>query len=240
MAEIDHGKLAVLFDIDGTLVDSVYAHVAAWHEALAEVDLTVPHWEIHRRIGMDGSLLVDELLDIAGVGADAPGRSDLADAASIKHTEVYLRRSDSLTILPGGRDVIRRAKELGYVVVLATSAPQQELEILRDLLEIEDHIDAVTSGEDVETAKPDATVVKIAVERAGVSASNAVMVGDATWDAIAATKVGVRSVAVLTGGIGGDALRGAGAKRVFQDARHLADDLAKTVDGLCASPGSRR
>ena len=98
----------------------------------------------------------------------------------------------------------------------------------------------MTSGEDVETAKPDATVVKIAVERAGVSASNAVMVGDATWDAIAATKVGVRSVAVLTGGIGGDALRGAGAKRVFQDARHLADDLAKTVDGLCASPGSRR
>ena len=189
---------------------------------------------------MDGSLLVDELLDIAGVAADAPGRSDLADAASSGHTEAYLRRAESLTILPGGREVVVRAKELGYVVVLATSAPEDELQILRDLLDVEDHIDAVTSGEDVETAKPDATVVKIAVERAGVSASNAVMVGDATWDAIAATKVGVRSVAVLTGGIGGDALRGAGAKRVFQDARHLADDLAKTVDGLCASPGSRR
>jgi HAD superfamily hydrolase (TIGR01549 family) len=237
MTEIDHTKMAVLFDIDGTLVDSVYAHVAAWHEALAEVDLTVPHWEIHRRIGMDGSLLVDELLDIAGVDGDDPGRSDLSDSATSKHTEAYLRRADSLTILPGGREVVQRAHELGYVVVLATSAPEDELKILRDLLDVEDHVDAVTSGEDVETAKPDSTVVRIAVERAGVSASNAVMVGDATWDAIAATKAGVRSVAVLTGGIGGDALRGAGAKRVFQDARHLADDLAKTVDGLCGPAG---
>jgi phosphoglycolate phosphatase-like HAD superfamily hydrolase len=240
MTDTDHAKMAVLFDIDGTLVDSVYAHVAAWHEALAQVDLTVPHWEIHRRIGMDGSLLVDELLDIAGVDANASGRSDLAESASSKHTEAYVRRADSLTILPGGREVVQRAHELGYVVVLATSAPEDELKILRDLLDVEDYVDAVTSGEDVETAKPDGTVVKIAVERAGVSASNAVMVGDATWDAIAATKVGVRSVAVLTGGIGGDALRGAGAKRVFQDARHLSDDLAKTVDTLCNSPGSRR
>lgn len=225
-------QVAVLFDIDGTLVDSVYAHVGAWHEALDDTGLTVPHWEIHRRIGMDGGLLVDELLQIAGVDDDAPGRSDLADDVSAKHGDAYLAKSETLTLLPGAREVVKRAKELGFVVVLATSAPEKELTVTRELLDVEDYVDAVTSGEDVDTAKPDATVVKIAVDRAGVSAPNAIMVGDATWDAIAATKIGARSVGILTGGIGGAALRGAGAKRVFQDCRHLAHDLGKTTEVL--------
>lgn len=230
-------QVAILFDVDGTLVDSVYAHVIAWREALSDVGLTVPLYEVHRRIGMDGSILIDELLQIAGVKDDAPGRSDIADAASSKHKEAYLARGDTLALLPGAREVVRRAKELGFVTVLATSAPEEELKLLRDLLDVEEHVDAVTSGEDVDTAKPDATVVKIAIERAGVSPANAVMVGDATWDSIAATKAGAKSVAVLTGGISGDALRGAGAKRVFQDTLHLAHDLDATVESLTGRPG---
>lgn len=229
-------QVAVLFDIDGTLVDSVYTHVSAWHEALGDAGLTVPHWEIHRRIGMDGSLLVDELLQIAGVDDDAPDRSDLADDLSVKHSDAYQAKSETLTLLPGAREVIKRSKDLGFVVVLATSAPEDELKLTRGLLDVEDYVDAVTSGEDVDTAKPDATIVKIAIERAGVSAPNAIMVGDATWDAVAATKVGARSVAVLTGGIGGDALRGAGAKRIFQDCRHLVEDLGKTAGVLTGLP----
>lgn len=230
-------RIALLFDVDGTLVDSVYTHVVAWRDALSDVGLTVPLWEIHRRIGMDGSVLVDELLQIAGVDDNAPGRSDLADSASSKHKEAYLAKGDTLALLPGARDVVRRAKDSGYVTVLATSAPEKELALLRDLLDIEDHIDAVTSGEDVDTAKPDATVVKVAIDRAGVTPDNAVMVGDATWDFIAATKAGARSVGVLTGGISGDALRGAGAKKVFQDSLHLADDLDSTVESLTGHPG---
>ncbi len=229
-------QVAVLFDIDGTLVDSVYTHVSAWHEALGDAGLTVPHWEIHRRIGMDGGLLVDELLQIAGVDDDVSGRSDLAGYVSAKHSDAYLAKRETLKLLPGAREVVKRAKDLGFAVVLATSAPEDELKVTRGLLDVEDYVDGVTSGEDVDTAKPDATVVKIAIERAGVSAPEAIMVGDATWDAVAATNVGAQSVAVLTGGIGGDALRDAGAKRIFQDCRHLAEGLGKTAEVLTWSP----
>ena len=232
------GQIAILFDIDGTLVDSVYTHVVAWHEAFCQAGLTVPLWEVHRRIGMDGGLLVDELLALAGVEDSDPKRSELADDMSEGHSRIYRAAAQrSLRVLPGAREVVKRAKTLGFVVVLASSAPPDELELTRGLLDIEEHVDAVTSGEDVDTAKPDATLVKIAIERAGVTPSNAIMVGDATWDAIAATKAGARPVGVLTGGVSACALRDAGAALVFQDCRDLARDLENAVQSLTSDAG---
>ena len=209
---------AILFDIDGTLVDSVYLHVDAWRRAFAEHGLVAPAWEIHRRIGKDGSLLVKELIDVAGGDSES---GDLASDLSSAHDEHYGARSDDLTVLPGARDLVRRSKDQGLVVVLATSAPDHELTILRSLLDVDDAVDAVTSGADVDMAKPDSTVVALALERAGVAAENAVMIGDATWDFVAATDIGVRGLGVRSGGIAAQELREAGASEVFADASEL-------------------
>ncbi|GAC68375.1 HAD family hydrolase [Gordonia soli] len=216
---------AVLFDIDGTLVDSVYAHVGSWQRAFAEVGRTVPAAEIHRQIGKDGSLLVHDLMTDHG-GFD----QQVADDASERHSRLYLADASRLDVLPSARELLSAVAGRGLRVVLATSAPPEELEILRDLLDVEEHVYAVTSGDDVDTAKPDATVVAIAVERAGVDPAEAVMVGDATWDAIAATKIGVRSVGVRAGGIGADELADAGAAVVYDDPADLLAHLDEALD----------
>ncbi|GAA2060103.1 HAD family hydrolase [Williamsia deligens] len=205
---------AVLFDIDGTLVDSVYDHVVAWWESFAAQGLSVPHTEIHRRIGKDGGLLVGELMEIAG--ADRADDS-LSSALSSGHDDRYGDRVDQLTVLPGARELVRATKDHGMTVVLATSAPDHELQALRKLLDVDDLVDAVTSSEDVETAKPDGTVVDIALGRARVSASAAVMMGDATWDFLAATPLGVGGIGVCSGGIGSAELIAAGASETYRD-----------------------
>ncbi|SIS05561.1 HAD family hydrolase [Williamsia sterculiae] len=216
-------RQAFLFDIDGTLVDSVYPHVDAWLRAFADCGVTIPAWEIHRQIGKDGSLLVQALLSAHGVDEASDRYQDIADRASGGHSENYLARADHLAVLPGARALIRLAAERGMTVVLATSAPQQELDILRRLLDVEQWVDAVTSGEDVDTAKPDASVVQVALDRAGTSAADAIMFGDATWDAQAATKIGVRSVGLLSGGIGAAELTDAGAARVYRDPADIVE-----------------
>jgi phosphoglycolate phosphatase-like HAD superfamily hydrolase len=118
---------------------------------------------------------------------------------------------------------VRASKDRGYIVVLATSAPEHELTALRALLDVDDLVDAVTSSEDVETAKPDGTVVDIALGRARVPASAAVMVGDATWDFLAASPLGVRGIGLSSGGIGAAELREAGADETYRDALDLLE-----------------
>lgn len=214
---------ALLLDVDGTLVDSTYVHVSTWARALAEAGAPVPHVEVHRRIGKDGSVLVAELLDLAGIPDE--DRDAVAETAKDLHDRYYGDASGSLRLLPGARDLVRGAKERGWITVLSTSAPPSEFGHARELLDVDDHVDAVTTGEDVDSAKPDPTVVAIALERAGVDAADAIMVGDATWDAIAAAKLGVRSIAVRTGGIGDDALRAAGYSEIADDAAGVLDLL---------------
>lgn len=212
---------ALLLDVDGTLIDSTYVHVATWYRALAEAGAPVPHVEVHKRIGKDGSTLVSELLELAGVDDDE--RDDMASRAKDLHTEYYAEAT--LRLLPGGRELVRGAKERGWITVLATSAAPSEFEQARELLDVDDYLDGVTTGEDVDTAKPDPTIVAIALERSGVDAENAIMVGDATWDAIAAAKLGIRSVAVRTGGIGDAELTEAGFSQIADDAAAVLELL---------------
>ena len=220
--QADHRR-ALLLDVDGTLVDSTYAHVWTWHRALAEAGAPVPFVEVHRRIGMDGSTLVAELLEIAGVDDDE--RGSIAGRAKDLHGEYYAEQASSLRVLPGARDLVRRASEQGWTTVLTTSAAPSEFDQARALLDVDEYVDAVTTGDDVDRAKPDPSIVGIALDRAGVDAADAVMVGDATWDAIAATKLGVRSVAVRTGGIGDDELRAAGFTDIVDDAAGVLELL---------------
>lgn len=208
---------AVLFDIDGTLVDSNYLHVHAWCRAFGEVGMAVESWRIHRAIGMDGTRLVKSLSD----GADEDSRQRVSQL----HSRYYAELSSMLSLLPGARELLDRVASRGMQVVLATSAPEDELARLRAVLDCEDLVSAVTSSEDVDTAKPEPDVVAVALERAGVPASRAVFVGDAVWDAKAAGRAGVISIGVRSGGVSAEELKSAGAAMVFDDPRDLCEHI---------------
>lgn len=207
---------AILFDIDGTLVDSTYLHVDAWQRGFAAVGVTVPAWRIHRCIGMDSQRLLDELV---------PDLDDATRAhASEVNSRLYLASADRLSPLPGAIDLLDALRRDDRTVALATSAPGDEFALLRRVLQLPDDDDRLvsTQADDVVTAKPAPDVVATALERAGVDAEEALFVGDAEWDMIAARDAGVRAIGVLSGGIGADLLRGAGAVEVVDDVDTLA------------------
>ena len=215
---------AVLFDIDGTLVDSNYLHVDAWSRAFEKIGRPVATWRIHRSIGLDSDKLLDALLGAAD--ADEPDgrdesdddRAELRDRAKQLHSELYAGMNDRLRPLPGAVELLQALHEAGIRVVLATSAPKEELETLQRVLDSDDALYATTSSDDVETAKPEPDIVNIALDRAGVTASEALFVGDAIWDMKAAGRAGVRSIGVRTGGFGADELTDAGASAIFDNA----------------------
>ena len=200
---------AVLFDIDGTLVDSNYLHVDAWSRAFEKVGHPVEAWRIHRSIGLDSDRLVETLL-----GDDA---DELGSRTKQLHTDLYGEMYDRLIPLPGAVELLHALADAGIRVVLATSAPEDELHVLTGVLDSDDALHATTSSDDVDTAKPEPDIVNVALERAGVQASEALFVGDAVWDMVAAERAGVRSIGVRTGGFGADELTDAGATRVFDD-----------------------
>ena len=210
-------QTAVLFDIDGTLVDSNYLHIDAWDRAFASVGHPVDVWRIHRAIGMDSGKLLERLL-----GDDA---HEVGDAAKDEHSRLYLAETDRLRAISGARDLLHELSAKGYRVVLATSAPQDELDILLSVLDLGESVDAVTSSEDVGTAKPDPDIIGVALDKAGVPAERAVMVGDSVWDIAAAQRAGVRSIGLLSGGFGREEVLSAGAAAVYDD----VDDLHRNL-----------
>ncbi|HZA10002.1 HAD family hydrolase [Mycobacterium sp.] len=211
---------AVLFDIDGTLVDSNYLHVHTWFRAFSEVGIPVEAWRIHRSIGMDGSTLVKSLSG----NADDETRQQ----AKNLHSRYYQQTASLLRRLPGAREVLQAIVDRGLQVVLATSAPEDELSMLRAVLGSDELVSEVTSAEDVDTAKPKPDIIEVALDRAGVTAERAVYVGDTVWDAEACTRAGVPSIGVLTGGVSRAELEKAGASMVFEDVGQVAENLATT------------
>jgi HAD superfamily hydrolase (TIGR01509 family) len=207
----------VLFDVDGTLVDSNYLHVHAWHRAFTDVGLSIEAWRIHRSIGMDGATLVSSLAK----GADDHTRARAKDL----HSRYYKDTASQLRRLPGARELLERVEAIGLQIVLATSAPEDELSILRDVLACDDLVSAVTSSEDVDTAKPRPDIIQVALDRAGVEAAHAVFVGDAVWDVEACERAGVPTIGVLSGGVSRDELEKAGAKAVFENAQDLCEHI---------------
>ncbi|MBF6170948.1 HAD family hydrolase [Nocardia blacklockiae] len=209
--------VAVLFDVDGTLVDSNYLHARAWHRALREAGAVVPTWRIHRAIGMDGGTLLETL---------APDLDDAArDHADELHSRYYQDSAGELTLLPGAREILADLHARGLRVLLATSAPPPELALLRELLDSESVLYAVTGGEDVEQAKPDPAIVRVALDRAGVPPRRAVFIGDTVWDARACAAVDVPAVGVLSGGISRAELAAEGAEFVCDDVAHLLREI---------------
>jgi HAD superfamily hydrolase (TIGR01509 family) len=217
---------AVLFDVDGTLVDSNYLHVHAWYRAFQDVGIGVEAWRIHRSIGMDGSTLVASLAE----SADDDTRSRLKDL----HSRYYREMAPLLRRLPGARELLEAVGEGGLQIVLATSAPDDELTILRQVLGSDDLVSAVTSSKDVDTAKPQPDIVQVALDRAGVDATRAVFVGDAVWDVEACERAGVPTIGLLSGGVSRGELETAGAQAVFEDPSDLCAHLDGTAIGTLA------
>jgi HAD superfamily hydrolase (TIGR01509 family) len=208
---------AILFDIDGTLVDSNYVHVVAWMYAFQSAGRHVEAWRIHEAIGMDSGELLQRLL---GDEAD-----EIGEQAKQEHSRRYAELSPVLQPFDGARELLRTVAARGVKVVLATSAPPDELERLRELLDVEEAIETVTNAEDVATAKPAPDIVQVALERAGVRADEAIFIGDAVWDVQAAGRAGVACIAVTSGGVHEAELRKAGAARLYPTVRDLLDDF---------------
>lgn len=208
---------AVLFDIDGTLVDSNYLHVEAWSRAFFELGIEVDEWRIHRGIGMDSDQLLKDL-----VGERA---GEIAEVGKNLHTSFYRGLQSRLRPFAKARELIVELDARGATVVLATSAPVDELEKLRAVLDIDEHLDIVTSADDVETAKPAPDLVSIALKRSRTAKSHAVMIGDSVWDIRAASAAGVEAIGVLSGGTSRAELHDAGAIAVYTDVAELLEQL---------------
>jgi HAD superfamily hydrolase (TIGR01509 family) len=208
---------AVLFDIDGTLVDSSYVHINAWLHAFRAVGRPVDGWRIHRGQGMGSSELLAALL---GEPSD-----EVSSQAKQHHSERYRQSSELLRAFDGARDVVAAVAQRGATVVLATSAAPDELELLRSVLDIDDAVAKITAAEDVEAAKPEPDLIHTALQQAGVTADRAVYVGDTVWDVKGCGKAGVACVGVLTGGISAAELTEAGAIAVYEDCRALLREL---------------
>lgn len=214
---------AVLFDVDGTLVDSNFLHVDAWSRAFADMGTPVDSWRIHRAIGQDSARLLEGL-----VGARD---DDWITRAKDLHSRYYREQAGRLRAFEQAGDLLRELSSRGIRVVLATSAPTDELELLMDALDAEDAIHATTNADDVATAKPEPGIIEVALERAGCAPSDALFIGDSTWDMMAAARAHVRAAGVLSGGVGPSELLEAGAVSVFDDPADLLDRIDGVLSG---------
>ncbi len=208
-----------VLDIDGTLIDSVYAHVWSWREAFRVLGVHVPAWQVHRAIGMGGDRLVPEVTSEA---LDAA----VGDQVRKAQSEIYQDLSTHLTPTPGATALLEELKRRGLRVVLATSGSRDDAERAVATLEARRWIDGLVTGEDTSQTKPDTEPVRRAVD--SVQGRAGLVVGDATWDMEAARRSGYPGVGVLTGGISEGELLDAGATEVHRDPAALV----AAFDGL--------
>ena len=210
---------AALLDVDGTLVDTNYHHTIAWYRAFRRHGIVLPLWRIHRHIGMGGDQLIASLCDEE---TDERIGDDIRDAEK----SLYQDLIDEVEPLPDARGLIEVLAQRGHAIVLASSAKSEEVDHYLDLLDARSLVDGWTTSADVEHTKPDPDLVAAAKEKAG--GGDAVMLGDSTWDCIAAKRCGVPTVALLTGGFSEQELRGAGAGCVYESIRELIEHLDET------------
>jgi HAD superfamily hydrolase (TIGR01509 family) len=212
----------VVFDVDGTLVDTTYLHAVSWWAALRQFELDVPMARIHRAVGMGSDRILDHLL---GDDRDRGDDGRMADA----HAALYGAYWDRLRPLPGARDLVRACADRGLRVVLASSASGRELAVLRRVIDADDVLAAATSSADAETSKPAPDILAAALDRAGLAASRVVFVGDSVWDVYAAGRLGIPCVGVECGGTSAAELTGAGAVEVYADPADLLGALDRSA-----------
>jgi HAD superfamily hydrolase (TIGR01509 family) len=220
MAIESRSRPAFLFDLDGTLIDSVYQHVVAWREALAAVDINLSVWKIHRRIGMSGGLFVTALARELETNLDPETLAALPKL----HEEAFIRHYDSVRPLPGAVDLLSTLTEHGVPWAIATSGPKAYAHLAYDMLELAADTPFITRDQ-VRYAKPDPDLFLTAAERIGVDIRDSIVVGDSVWDLLAARRARALGIGVLSGGYGREELIYSGAFRVYEDPRDLLDHV---------------
>jgi len=218
---------AFLFDLDGTLVDSVYQHVLAWREVLEQVGINLSVWRIHRRIGMSGGLFVNALLR----ETDRPVSADEIARLRELHVKSYLSRIGQIRPLPGARELLARFAQQGVRWAIATSGNVRTAQPMVDMLNVPKGTIVITR-DDVERAKPDPDLFLAAAERLGVPIEESMVVGDSVWDLLAAQRARALGIGVLSGGYGREELELAGAYRVYEDPA----DLLRHLDEVGVRP----
>ena len=211
---------ALIFDLDGTLVDSVYQHVLAWREALESTGIELSVWRIHRRIGMSGGLLANALLRETGHRVTSEEAAHLQQA----HAEAYARLVGQIRPLPGARELLAHLSKTRVPWAIATSGRMESARPTLELLDLRPEVPIVTRDE-VRHAKPDPDLFLAAAERLGVDIADSVVVGDSVWDLLAARRARALGVGLLAGGYGQDELERAGAYRVYDDPADLLEHL---------------
>ncbi len=211
---------AVLFDLDGTLVDSVYQHVLAWREALERCGIELAVWRIHRRVGMSGGLFANALLRETG----RPVTTEQIAQLQRLHAEAYARLVVQVRALPGARELLAFLTSIHVPWAIATSGKMNSAGPALKILEVGAEIPVITRDQ-VKHAKPDPDLFLAAAARLKVDIHESIVVGDSVWDLLAAQRARALGVGLLSGGYGEDELERAGAYRVYQDPFDLLQHL---------------
>jgi HAD superfamily hydrolase (TIGR01549 family) len=220
-------RAAFLFDLDGTLVDSVYQHVLAWRDALDEMGVELSVWRIHRKIGMSGGLFTTALQRETGQALTTEEAERLREL----HGEGYRERASKVRPLPGARELLAHLTESRVPWAIATSGYLESAGPTLEALEVPEGVPVITRDR-VTHAKPDPDLFLAAAEALGVDILDAVVVGDSVWDLLAARRARALGVGVLSGGYGQEELERAGAYRVYED----PGDLLRHLDEVGARP----
>ena len=210
-----------LFDLDGTLVDSVYQHVLAWKRALEAESIELSVWRIHRRIGMSGGLFTHQLSRETRRGLDAA----LIKRLHERHAAVFREQAASIRPLPGALELLDALSSAGIGWAIATSGRMETAEVGLAALGVDPASTPVLTRDQVKHAKPDPELFLAAAERLGATVETAVVVGDSVWDMLSAARCRALGVGLLSGGYGTDELRHAGAIRVYEDPADLLAHL---------------
>jgi HAD superfamily hydrolase (TIGR01509 family) len=211
---------AFLFDLDGTLIDSVYQHVLAWQDALDQMGIELAVWRIHRKIGMSGGLFANALQRETGQMLTPDETARLRKL----HAESFRERAEQLRPLPGARALLAYLTEAGVPWAIATSGYLESAAPMIEMLAVGADVPVITRDQ-VAHAKPDPDLFLAAAERLGVDIAESVVVGDSVWDLLAARRARALGVGLLSGGYGQDELERAGAYRVYADPADLLGHL---------------
>jgi HAD superfamily hydrolase (TIGR01509 family) len=217
-------RRGILFDVDGTLIDSSYIHTISWWGAFRQHGYDIPMASIHHFVGMGGDRLVDNLLP------DDRDKS-LDPEVMASHAALYASHWPALRRFDGARELLAQCHAAGLAVALASSARNQDLQVMKSILDADAYIDGATSANDAEESKPAPDILVAALEAIGVDAADAVFVGDAVWDMEAAAALGVPAIGVTCGGVSAAELRDAGAVEVFEGPRDLLENLKTSAAG---------
>lgn len=216
----------VLFDVDGTLIDSSYFHAMAWWQAFRREGFDVEMSAIHRCVGMGGDRLIQSLVP--------DSTEELQEALKSSHSAVFSTFWPALRTFDAARDLLAACSEAGLAVGLASSAQDRDLEVSRKLLDAGSSIDAWTSSNDAKESKPAPDILEACLEKLKLTPKDVVFVGDAVWDVKAGAAIGIPVIALTCGGISAAELRDAGAAEVYDNPRDLLENLEVSLLGKLA------